>query len=277
MEGMILGLIAGHGDLPSSLVNHCITNKTPFFIIALHGQTSPELVKNYPHAWFHLGQIGKILAALKEQAVTHIVMAGAIHRPSWSELKLDWKGTRWLAKNGTGILGDDGLLRSVINLLEAEGFHVLGPADILDEILMPEAVLTLVKPDEEDWQDIHRGIQILHNLSSSDVGQAVIVQQDIVLGIEAVEGTMDLINRCGHLRRTGRGGTLVKMAKQHQTHKVDLPTIGVHTISQAHAAGLRGIAVSAGSTQILDKITVIKEANSTGIYLIGISPSCPSL
>jgi DUF1009 family protein len=82
-----------------------------------------------------------------------------------------------------------------------------------------------------------------------------------------------LLSRCRVLRREGRGGVLVKMAKPNQSRAVDLPTIGLATIHQAKAAGLRGIAVEAGSTQILDQKAVVEAANAAGLYLIGINPS----
>ena len=102
-------------------------------------------------------------------------------------------------------------------------------------------------------------------------GQAVVVQQGLVLGVEAIEGTERLLARCESLRREGRGGVLVKMAKPRQSRIVDLPTIGAATLHQAQAIGLRGIAVEAGMTQILDREAVVKAADAAGLYLVGVS------
>lgn len=282
-----IGLFAGQGELPLKIITHCHEQGQPLFLVAFEGQTDPKLVNLQKkhiqhdikgHIWSHFGAVGEILRYLKDNKVTHIVMAGAMHRPSWSEIKLDWKGTQWFAKMGFAKMGfkasgDDGLLTSIVGLLKAEGFEVISPTDLLDDLLAPEGVIGRHHPGKADWEDILRGREVARLLGVSDVGQAVVVQEGLVLGVEAIEGTEGLLARCGKLRREGRGGVLVKMSKPHQSRAVDLPTIGVSTIHQAKAAGLRGIALEAGSTQILDQKAVVQAADEAGLYLIGVLPS----
>ena len=99
---------------------------------------------------------------------------------------------------------------------------------------------------------------MIRALGPLDVGQAVIVQQGLVLGIEAIEGTDALIERCGALRRDGPGGVLVKMTKPTQDLRFDLPTVGVVTVERCAAAGLRGIAIEAGKTIALDREAIAR-------------------
>ncbi len=278
----VIGLFAGRGELPLKIIAHCQEQGQPLFLIAFEGQTDPEFVNQQQshvkgHLWTHFGAVGKTLRYLKANKVTHIVMAGSMHRPSLSELKLDWKGTQWftkmgLAKMGLKASGDDGLLSSIVRLLKSEGLNVVSATDILDNLLAPKGVMGRHQPEEADWQDITKGKKIAHLLGVGDIGQAVVVQQGLVLGVEAIEGTESLLARCAQLRREGRGGVLVKMAKPEQSRAVDLPTIGVATIHQAQAAGLRGVAVESGSTQILDQKAVIKAADAAGLYLVGVPP-----
>jgi len=279
----VIGLFAGRGELPLKIITRCHEQGQPLFLIAFEGQTDPEFViQQQPyvkgHFWTHFGAVGKTLRYLKANQVTHIVMAGSMHRPSLSELKLDWKGTQWFAKMGFAKMGlkasgDDGLLTSIVQLLKSEGLNVMSATDILDNLLAPEGVLGRYRPEEADWQDILKGKEIARLLGVGDIGQAVVVQQGLVLGVEAIEGTESLLDRCSYLRREGRGGVLVKMAKPNQSRAVDLPTIGVATIQQVKAAGLRGIAIESGSTQILDQNAVIKAADAAGLYLVGVQPS----
>jgi len=270
----VIGLLAGKGDLPHQIITHCQHHKKPLLLLAFEGQTDPNLAASYhPHQWVRLGAVADILMHLKKHHVTHIVMAGAMHRPSWSELKLDWTGTQWLAKMGLKkAVGDDGLLSSAIQLLKAEGFDVLSAHDILADLLAPAGVMGSHNPNEDDWEDILKGREVAHVLGSCDVGQAVVIQQGLVLGVEAIEGTEALLARCGQLRRKGQGGVLVKMAKPNQSREVDLPTIGLDTVQQVQAAGLCGIAIEAGAVQVLDLKAVVKAADKAGLYLVGISP-----
>jgi DUF1009 family protein len=107
-------------------------------------------------------------------------------------------------------------------------------------------------------------------LGAIDVGQAVVVQQGLVLGVEAIEGTDALLDRVGPLRRGGLGGVLVKIVKPGQDRRFDLPTIGVGTIERAARAGLRGIAVEAGGTIILDRPSCVAAADSADLFLLGL-------
>jgi DUF1009 family protein len=69
----------------------------------------------------------------------------------------------------------------------------------------------------------------------------------------------------------GPGGILVKAAKPGQDRRIDLPTIGVHTVGAAVAAGLRGIAVEAGSTLIVDGSAIGDAADRAGLFVIGVA------
>ena len=278
-----LALFAGKGELPHKIIKQCHQQNFPLFLVAFEGQTDPDFVKQHEpdikgHIWSHFGAVGEILTYLKTHKVTHIVMAGSMHRPSWSEIKLDWKGTQWfakmgLAKLGLGASGDDGLLTYITGMLKEEGFAILSASDLLENLMAPSGVIGTHQPDQEDYQDILRGKGVAQLLGAGDIGQSVVVQQGLVLGVEAIEGTELLLSRCASLRREGRGGVLVKMAKPQQNRAVDLPTIGVKTVHQAHSAGLRGIAIEAGSTQILDQDAVVEAADKAGLYLVGIDPS----
>jgi len=102
------------------------------------------------------------------------------------------------------------------------------------------------------------------------IGQAVIVQQGLVLGVEAIEGTDALLRRCAALRREGPGGVLVKVEKPGQEPRADRPTIGLRTVLLASETGLRGIAVEANATIVLDRDEVIRAADRAGLFLVGV-------
>ena len=135
---------------------------------------------------------------------------------------------------------------------------------------MPAGRLGKIAPSEADWPDIKRGAAVATALGEADAGQAVVVQQGIVLAIEAVEGTDAMIARSATLKRDGYGGVLVKIAKPQQDKRVDLPTIGLDTVLGAERAGLMGIAIEAGSALLLDREQVIAAADKAGIFVYGI-------
>ena len=117
-----LGILAGSGALPGRLVDLCRREKRECFVLAFEGHTDPATVAGAEHAWLRLGSAASGIEILRQAGVAELVMAGAVSRPSLADLKPDLGTARWLARIGIGSSGDDGLLRSIIRALEAEGF-----------------------------------------------------------------------------------------------------------------------------------------------------------
>ena len=265
-----LGIIAGGGFLPKQLMDHCRQEGRPFVLVCLKDFALPEIVGNEPSLWIRLGEAGKAVSFFKKHDVREIVMIGPVQRPSLFQLRPDWWTAKFLAKIGFKAFGDDHLLTSVIKYIESEGFKITGIHQVMGDILAGEGVLGKVKPDKQARDDIEHGIKIARGLGALDVGQSVVVQQGIVLGVEAVEGTDALIKRCKDLSRPGPGGVLVKTKKPRQEQRADLPTIGVQTVINVYESGLRGIAVQAGKTLIADRESVLAKANELKVFIVGI-------
>ncbi len=200
-------------------------------------------------------------------------MIGPVRRPSLLDLRPDAEGAKLLARIGrAAFAGDDGLLAAVIRVLTEEGFRVIGAQEIIREGLAPAGVLTRVQPDAQAMTDINRGVQVARLLGSADVGQGCVVQQGLVLAVEAIEGTDAMLVRAGALRRDGVGGVLVKLVKPGQDRRADLPTIGPDTVRNAAAAGLRGVAFEANATILADREACLAAAETAGLFLLGLAP-----
>jgi len=270
MQGR-LGLIAGGGALPQKLVDACRKTGRDVFVVALEGHADPEAVAGVPHAWARLGAVGRIIDLLRKAGVEELVMAGKVERPSLSELRPDWRAVKFLAGRGGRLGSDDDLLNAIIRAIEEEeGFRVLAPESVLDDLSAPRGVLGRERPSPEDEADICLGIVAARRLGALDIGQAVVVQQGVVLAVEAAEGTDRLIRRAGELARSGRGPVLVKICKPQQSSRADPPVIGPDTVRHAAAAGFAGIAVQAGGTLVLDRPEVIRIADELGLFVLGV-------
>lgn len=266
-----LGILAGGGSLPARIAEAVRGQGRDVFVVAFEGHTDPATVAGLPHLWSRFGAAGSIIARLKQEGVGDLVFAGPVRRPSFTELLPDWYTTKFLAKVGTRALGDDGLLRSVAKQLEGEGFRVVGLHEFLTGLLTAPGPVGRLLPDEEAERDIARAVAVARAVGALDVGQGAVVQQGIVLAVEAVEGTDAMLERCAALRRPGPGGVLVKVAKPQQDRRIDLPTMGVTTVETAARAGLRGIAVEAGGSLLVDRAAVAEAADRLGLFVVGIA------
>lgn len=269
-----LGIIAGGGTIPQMLINRCQETGREFFVLAIEGNATPDLIaKDIPLKWIRIGQTGTGFKLFAQEKVQDVVMIGTIKRPTFMELVPDFRTTAFFAKIGAKALGDDGILRALINELESEGMVVRGIHEVMPDLLIKEGILGKHKPDKKAWIDIKRGVQVAMELGRLDVGQSVIVQQGLVLGLEGIEGTDRLIKRCAEYKRKGDGGVLVKLRKPQQDMRIDLPTIGTYTIQNAKNSGLRGIVIHAGNGLIVNETEVIKQANEEGLFILGINPA----
>ncbi|MCY4320631.1 MAG: UDP-2,3-diacylglucosamine diphosphatase LpxI [Alphaproteobacteria bacterium] len=270
-----LAIVAGGGSLPLALAEACRNCERPYFLLGLEGFAEASRLKGHPHRWARISAVGRVIATLREEAADEVVFAGHVRRPSLASLRPDLYTVRLLARIGAGALGDDGLMRHIASAFEAEGFRVVEVSSILADTLVPPGPLGRLAPDGTALEDIRRGLEVAEALGRADAGQAVVVQQGIVLAIEAAEGTDRMVARAAHLRRAGPGGVLVKMAKPQQDRRMDLPVIGPDTVEAAAAAGLRGIAVEVGGVLLLDRNAAIRRADDKGLFITGTEPvSC---
>lgn len=265
-----LGIVAGGGELPGLVAAACRAEGRAYHVLALSGHADPAVIGTAPADWIRLGEAGTGFERLRQAGVEEVVMIGPVRRPTISELAPDFRTARFFAKVGLKALGDDGLLRAVVAELENEGFRVVGVEQVLADCLAVAGPYGRVRPDAQAEADMARGIAVAKGLGALDVGQGAVVQQGIVLGVEAIEGTDRLLARCGELARDGLGGVLVKVRKPGQDRRIDLPTIGAATVEAAAKAGLRGIAVEAGGALVLGREDIAETADRLGLFVVGL-------
>jgi UDP-2,3-diacylglucosamine hydrolase len=265
-----LGIVAGDGGLPRRLIQSCRATGRDFFVLALKGAAEVETVRGVPHAWCRIGAAAEALALLRENDVTELVLAGGVRRPSLVSLRPDWRAAKLFARIGYRAIGDDALLSAIVDELEREGFRVLGVDQLLESEPVGEGPMGKISPDAQSEADISHGLDVARAIGALDVGQAVVVQQGLVLGVEAIEGTDELLRRCGPLRREGPGGVLVKVEKPGQERRADRPTIGPRTVILAAEAGLSGIAIETETTIVLDRDEVVRNADRAGLFVVGV-------
>jgi hypothetical protein len=243
------------------------------FAVVVEGWAEPADFSHVPHVVVRVGAGGYAIEQFRAHGVRQIVMCGRAQRPSLMAIRPDAGMARMLLRVGIAAWqGDDGLLKAVVRILEEDGFEVVPSQAIVRDILPEPGLLGATAPEELARGDIRRGIAVVRALGAVDVGQCAVVQQGLVLGVEAIEGTDALLARCAGLRREGPGGVLVKLVKPGQDRRVDLPTIGPVTVAGAAAAGLVGIAIEARGTIVVDRPATVAAADAAGLFLLALDP-----
>jgi hypothetical protein len=266
-----LGLIAGGGGVPADIADAAVAGGMDVFVLGFEGVTDPALLQRFPHAFIRFDKVGRTVDILTRQGCDAVCMVGKVARPDFGALRPDLAGIGLLPRVvKAAAKGDDALLQVLVDFFERKGFRVLGAHEIAGDVLAGAGVLGRAEPSETDRRDIAKGIAVVDAVGALDIGQGAVVQQGLVLAVEAAEGTDRMLERCVGLG-SGSGGVLVKMTKPGQDARVDLPTIGVETIERLRAAGLNGVAIEAGAAMIIDRSATIEAADAAGVFVVAVS------
>jgi hypothetical protein len=272
-----IGVVAGGGAMPFAVADSLIARGVNPVLFALRGACDPVRVERFRHHWISVGQYGRAVSLFRAENCRDLLFIGSLVRPGLSEIRLDWGTLRILGRVLAAFRGgDDHLLSGIGGILEHDGFRMVGIRDVAPDLLMPEGCLTRAAPDDSSAADIARGREVLRALSPYDIGQAAVVIDGHVVGVEDIEGTDGLLARVARLRGEGRirakasRGVLVKAPKSGQDLRFDLPTMGPQTVEGAAAAKLAGIAIVAGNTLVVEPQAMITAADAAGIFVTGL-------
>ena len=57
-------------------------------IVGIEGEADPEIAR-FPHTWVNWGQIGRMVATLRAESATELVIAGGVRRPDLWNIRPD--------------------------------------------------------------------------------------------------------------------------------------------------------------------------------------------
>ena len=272
-----LAIVAGGGSIPIAVAEAVMRRGRRVVLFPVRGWADPAAVERFPHHWVAVGQGGRLARYARAEGCRDMVLVGTALRPALTSLRLDWTTLRllpeiWRAFRG----GDDHLLSGVARIFHDLGFRVVGAHEVAPEILMPRGNIGTFGPGQRDLADIARGLALLRAIGPFDVGQAVVVADNQVLAVEAVDGTDNMLARIAELRErgrvaTGKGvGVLIKAPKPTQDRRLDMPAIGPKTVEAAARAGLAGIAVVAESTIVAEPAELARAADAARLFVCGV-------
>ena len=264
-----LGLIAGNGKFPLIFAEEAKRAGYRVIAIAHRGETDQAVEQAADEVtWIYVGQLGKIISTFQRSGVVEAVMAGGIRKVKlFGNFRPDMRGARFLAK--TKSREDDALLRGIADELASEGIQILQSTLCLPQIISPEGILTRRAPRPAEWDDIRFGFQTAKEIGRLGIGQTVVVKKQVVLAVEAAEGTDQAIQRGGALAKSGC--VVVKASKPQQDLRFDVPAVGVDTVRCLHDSGAAVLAVEAGKTILLEKEKLLAQADAHGISIVGVS------
>jgi DUF1009 family protein len=263
-----VALIAGRGHYPAFTATAIRRAGVPVRLIALEDETSADLVASFPEderVTLNVGQLGKMLSALKQFGAGYALMAGQVKpKRLFHGLTPDLKAAQILfglkRRNAETIFG------AIAREIEGIGVRMLDARAFIDEHLAHAGAMTGRKlPVDREY--LEHGIHIAREIARLDVGQGCVVRKGTVLAVEAFEGTDEMLRRAGTFKTDET--LFVKTVKPNQDYRFDVPVFGLRTLETMREAGIGAAALEAGRVIVLDKPAVLAQAKSWGISLYG--------
>ena len=261
----MLGLIFGETNFPLEILKKVKKKHIKYLIIDLTKKKNFKKDKNSYAV--SIGQFGKIIKIFKENKCRKVLFAGKVKKPNFSKLRLDFKGIYYIPRIvRSSKLGDAAILREIIKILKQERIITLSSLTYNPELTLKKGTYSKIKPNKDDNLDIKKAISTLGKLGKYTFSQGTVVRNNKVVVIEGKGGTerMLKINRTKTQRNKG---VLVKFPKKKQDLRIDLPTVGLKTLVQCKAAGLKGIVLKAKQHVFLEKNKCINFANKNKMFL----------
>jgi DUF1009 family protein len=273
-----IGLVAGSGRFPLLVAEEAKRRGVPVVALGIPGVTDEALARLVDTlTWFKLGQIDAPIKTLKDAGVRKVVMAGKVQHVSlFGGVMPDWRAAKVLL--GLKDKRTDTVLKAVVDEFAKDGLEFVSSAIYLEHLLASNGALTKRTFKKEEAADAALGWRAAKAVAGFDIGQTVVVQGGAIVAVEGMEGTDACVKRAAELARSqGREPSLVvvKVAKPRQDFRFDLPVVGLDSLVNFKAAGVKALALEAGSTLIFDRARFAADADAAGIAVAGFPPEGP--
>ncbi len=261
-----IGLIAGYGHFPLELAESLNHAGFEVHAVAAREEASPDIENLVASTcWLHVGQVGGMIKAFNHAGVEQVVMAGKVRKLHlFRNFKPDLTAMKGLMRLKDR--RDDSILNTIADLLHESGLTLIDQTLYAGDMLVGDG--HLAGPSvKKQAADIEFGFSQAKSIAGLDIGQTIVVQNQAVLAVEAIEGTDEAIKRGGAL---GSGkATVIKVAKPEQDFRFDVPVVGPDTLESMKKFGCNLLAVEAGKTLVIERVRFLELADQYGISVYG--------
>ena len=133
---------------------------------------------------------------------------------------------------------------------------------------MPEAgVLTRRAPNAAEKKDFDYGRPLAGELMRLGLGQTIVVKDQAVVAVEAMEGTDRTIRRASRLV-DGQAVTVIKAGRPRGDLQFDVPVLGLDSLAVFQKCNVSAVAIDADRTLLLDRSNLVSQADEMGLTMV---------
>ena len=267
----MIGLILGETQIGYLIIKKLKSLNINYKIIDI---SQKKIFKKDKNSYsLSIGQLGKAISILKSNKCKKLIFAGRVIRPNFIKTKFDLKALYYLPKIiKSSTKGDAYIIKEIIKIFKKEKLQIVSQTYFNKELSLEKGTITKSKIDSKSNNDFKLGKDIIYDLKTNNIGQAVVVRNNHIIALENQQGTDSMLDRASKILKKfyntkKRAGVLIKFPKSNQDLRVDLPTIGIKTVKKCVKIGLKGIVLKSKYNILLDIKKVIKIANKNKIFI----------
>ncbi|MBQ6619199.1 MAG: UDP-2,3-diacylglucosamine diphosphatase LpxI [Thermoguttaceae bacterium] len=286
-----IGLIAGWGNYPITLVRALKADGYKVVCIGVHNHADPVLAELCDvFRYSGLAKFGRACGFFRRHHVNRAVMAGKIFKelllqPGFIFRQLpDPHTIRTFLSiffSPKTDFNSDTLLLASVRAFEQKGIHLIPATDLVPSFLLGRGRLTDRPITPRQWDDIRCAWPLTREIGRLDIGQMTVVQDKRILAIEGVGGTDRTARRGVSLGKSG-DVSIIKIGKPNQDMRFDVPTMGMETLKAMVKNGISLLAMEAGRTIMIEPPEELARfANEHGLTIVALrdedrlSDTCP--
>ena len=258
-----IGLIAGAGSIPVEFVKAVKAKGDKCIVFALNGMASSRLEQEADKVyWLDIGEYKKFAFLLLKEMIRKIALLGKVEKKviyASTNNDIEYDDTLNKMDNKK----DYSILKEVTKHLSKIGVEVISGTEYLSHLLCAKGMITEACPNSNVQRDIIFAQEMAKKIAEMDIGQTVIVKDQSVVAVEAMEGTDSAIERAYGI--AGEGCVMVKVSRPKQDMRWDVPTIGPDTIKKLIDNKFSGLAFENSRMFLLEKELVKEMADSANL------------
>ena len=187
-----IGLLAGIGTLPVEFIEAVRPQGYRVVCIAVTPGVDARLAE-IADAYYDISafKLDKVIKTLVKEHVKEVTMIGKVTK-EWlykSHTLPDMRAIKLLNRLRKMNFKDDTITLAIVDELAKDGISVLDQTKYLKPLMPGPQVFTKKKPTEAQMADVAFGFEAAKAIGAIDLGQTVVVKDQAVMAVEAIEGT----------------------------------------------------------------------------------------
>ncbi len=267
-----IGILAGGGFISILAIQKALQEYHRVVVIGLKDNINNieqfKKIKNIKFYETYPGYLKRNLKILKKEKINRILFIGKINKPkTFKEKKFDLLALKLLLTLKDK--SDYSILQRLVKLFSDNGIKVISQKDFFNQDIVPPGYLTRKKCNKKELENIKYGFNIAKKVASLGIGQSIIVENKMVIAVEGIEGTDEMIKRASKYVKDN--SIFIKVSKPKHNPKFDLPGFGLDTLKLLLKNNIKTIALESGWVLLIEREKIIQFANKHKMKIIGIN------